>query len=129
MIDMLDEDAKHVFEAIANEHSIELNVLESAYSSDVVMFSLVSIDRGFIHECCTSYERNMMKNIIWIDIFVQKKDIASFRNKKYANMLDYILMCVHDDDIVFYNANGCHALIKKGTTLEELLMKADLSVV
>lgn len=123
-----ENDAIRIFEAIGHENRLELAVIECVETFDQMTFLLTTNDNGFQHVCYMSLSKNFSsyENIKWIELQVQIDSINSFCSMKHINILNLVLFYAKFGNVMFYNATGEHVLIKKGTTLEELLVKVDL---
>lgn len=123
-----ENDAIRIFEAIGYENGLELTVIECAVAFDQMAFSLVTNDNGFQHVCYMSLSKNFnsYEKVKWIELQVPIDSINSFCCMKHINILDLVLFYAKFGNVMFYNAAGEHVLVKMGTTLEELLIRADL---
>lgn len=122
MIDIAEQDAEQIFKALADEHSINISINECEWCDNDVLFGLITDKDSFVHMC---YFRKV-NSPAWIEMSVSSKELESFNEVKHTCILDLVLNAALFSDIMYYDYTGEHVLIRKGTTPEELLIKADL---
>lgn len=122
MIDISEQDAVHIFKYLSDEHDIKINVKVCEWINSTFLVGLTTTKEEYVHMC---YAKNAL-HPIWIEISVPMKEWESFHGQQHAHLLNLALDVAMIDDVAFYDSTGEHILVNKGTTFEELLVKADL---
>ena len=117
-----EEDAVRIFKCLSNEYNIKIHISAYKFSDASFSIGLITSRKEFIHMC---YVKNTARPI-WIEISVPIKEWESFHRQEHAQFLNIALNAAMINDVMFYDNTGEHVLIRKGTTIEELLIKADL---
>ena len=124
MIDISEQDAVRILKCLSDEHNIKINVNVCEWTNSIFLVGLTTTKEEYVHMC---YAKNTL-HPTWIEISVPMKEWELFHDQQHAYLLNLALDVAIIDDVAFYDGTGEHVLIKKGTTIEELLMKADLRV-